>query len=232
MQQNQLRQINITLLICAALCLVCYDIFGGLWLKGVTSGWFVLLGSVNLWSVRKLGWKQLRFFVLMEAGLFCGMCADVLLGIAFFAGMGAFALGHLMYLAAFVSLEKFCLRDLKVTVPLAFISVFLAVGTPWIPVTNPLLKKLVSCYALLISIMLSKAIANLVCRPTLLRWLLVIGSFLFWFSDLSLAVDMFGQSSRLTWIFCAYAYWPAQNILAHSLFYAGTEFQTHPTFER
>ena len=32
--------------------------------------------------------------------------------------------------------------------------------------------------------------------------------------------QMFGQSSRLTWILCSYCYWPAQNILAHALFHA------------
>ena len=35
-----------------------------------------------------------------------------------------------------------------------------------------------------------------------------------------LAIDMFGHPSRLTWILCSYSYWPAQNILAHSLLHA------------
>ena len=83
MERKQIKKVNILLLICAAICLVCYDIFGGLWLKGVTSGWFVLLGCANLVAARNLEWKQLRFIVLMVAGLFCGMCADVLLGVAY-----------------------------------------------------------------------------------------------------------------------------------------------------
>ena len=220
MNQNQLKKTNTILLVCAALCLVCYDIFGGLWLKGVTSGWFVLLGSVNLLAARNLKGKQLCFFILMEAGLFCGMCADVLLGVAFFAGVGVFALGHVLYFIAFCTLEKFCLRDLKILIPLALLSIFLVTGTPWISVNDPLLQKLVPVYAVIIAMMLGKAIGNLICRPSLFRWLLAIGSFLFWFSDLILAVDMFGQSSRLTWILCSYAYWPAQNILAHALYHA------------
>lgn len=116
-EQNRLKRTNSILLFCAALCLVYYDIRGGLWLKGVTSGWFVLLGSANLWTFRKLAWKQLRFFLLMEAGLLCGMCADVLLGIAFFAGVGVFALRDVLYFIAFCTLEKFCLRDLTITPP-------------------------------------------------------------------------------------------------------------------
>ena len=219
MREKSLRRGNIVLMICAALCLVCYDIFGGLWLKGVTSSWFVALGALNLWAARKLKWRQLRFFVLAAAGLFCGMCADVLLGIAFFAGVGVFALGHILYLAAFCSLEKVGKRDALLFLPIAVVSIFFVVGTPWIRVEEPFMRKLLIGYALIIAAMLSKAISNLIREPSPYRWLLAIGSVMFWFSDLMLAVDMFGQPTRLTWILCSYSYWPAQSIIAHSLFH-------------
>ncbi|MBR4411226.1 MAG: hypothetical protein IKT31_07890 [Firmicutes bacterium] len=48
---------------------------------------------------------------------------------------------------------------------------------------------------------------------------------LFLFSDLMLAVDMFGVASRLTWILCSYTYWPAQNLLAHSMYHLINEAQ-------
>ena len=219
MERN--KRSNIILLICAMACLVCYDILGGLWLKGVTSAWFVALGAVNLWAVRDLPGKQRRFFLLMAAGLFCGMCADVLLGLVFFAGIGVFALGHVLYLAAFYSMEPFSLRDLCFIAPLAAVSMFVVVGTPWITVTDPMLRNMLLGYALVISAMLGKAISNCVREPSLYRRLLVIGSVMFWFSDLMLAFDMFGQPTRLTWILCSYSYWPAQSLLAHSLYHAG-----------
>jgi len=221
MQQKRLKQINIILLVCAAAYLVYYDIAGSLWLKGVTSSWFVILGGVNLWAARKVNRKQLRVFILMEAGLFCGMCADVLLGVVFFAGVGVFALGHILYLAAFCVLEKYRPRDFLFSIPVALISLYIVLGTPWITVEDPAMRMVLLIYVLIISAMLGKAVSNLRCRPCLFRRLLAIGSVLFWFSDLVLAVDMFGQSSRLTWILCSYSYWPAQNLLAHSLFHAG-----------
>ena len=52
MKKRSLLRANIALLIGAMACLVCYDIFGGLWLKGVTSSWFVVLGAVNLFGNR------------------------------------------------------------------------------------------------------------------------------------------------------------------------------------
>ena len=226
MRQKQLQQTNILLLVCAGICLVCYDIFGGLWLKGFTSSWFVILGGVNLWAARTAQRKQLQLLILVEAGLLCGMCADILLPVVFLAGVGMFALGHILYLIAFYSLEKYRPLDLKIMIPLGLFSVFFVMGTPWITVEDPFLQKLVPVYALLISAMLAKAISNWVCRPGLFRGLLALGSLLFWFSDLVLAVDMFGQASRLTWIFCSYAYWPGQNILAHALSHGDKEFST------
>ena len=103
------------------------------------------------------------------------------------------------------------------------LSMFLVVGTPWITVEDPALKKLLLGYAVIISAMLGKAISNLIRHPSPARWLLAIGSVMFWFSDLMLAVDMFGQASRLTWILCSYNYWPAQNILAHALYHINRE---------
>ena len=220
MSREPLKKINIALILCTMAFLVCYDTFGGLWLKGVTSAWFVLLGGVNLWAARKLQWKQLRFYVLVEAGLLCGMCADVLLGVDFFVGIGVFALGHVLYLIAFYSLEKVCFRDLWIIGPLTAISVFVVIGTPWICVTDPILRKLLLGYAVIIAAMLGKAISNLISSPSPYRWLLALGGLLFWFSDLMLAIDIFGQPSRLTWILCSYTYWPAQTIIAHSLFHA------------
>lgn len=207
---------NIAILFCAFSCLICYDIFGGLWLKGVTSGWFVLLALVNLGYARKQQVKD-RFLILVTLGLFAGMCADVLLGIQFILGVLAFALGHILYLAAFFTLEKPKKKDLLFIVPAALFSMFFVAGTPFIQINDPMLEKLLLGYAVIISGMLGKAVSNL--DKTVFRRLLMLGGFLFWFSDLVLAVDMFGTGSRLTWILCSYAYWPAQNILAYSLFH-------------
>ena len=219
MKNNRLIRANIALMICAMACLVCYDIVGGLWLKGVTSSWFVMLGGVNLWAARKLEWKHLRFFVMMAVGLLCDLAADVLLGINFLVGVGVFALGHVFYVVAFFLLEKPSFRDLWFILPVMVVSVFVVVGTPWITVEDPFMRKMLLGYAVIISLMLGKAFSNLIRCLGTFRWLIAIGGFMFWFSDVVLTVDLFGQSSRLTWILCSYSYWPAQTLLAHSLFH-------------
>ena len=67
--------------------------------------------------------------------------------------------------------------------------------------------------------MLGKALSNYLAVKTTFRLVLLAGAALFWFSDLMLGIDMFGKSSRLTWILCSYNYWPAQAITAHSIYH-------------
>lgn len=215
--------LNLLLMLGMLGTLICYDIFGGLRLKGTTSSWFVLLGLTNLLFARLQRIPRYRFPVLMLLGLLFGMCADVLLGIHFISGILAFALGHVLYLAAFCTLERPRAGDLLLLLPIAAVSVFIVVGTPWIRVRDPFLQKLLIGYAVIIAAMVTKAITNLRRQPSVSRWLLTLGSILFWFSDLVLAVDMFGRATRLTWVLCSYTYWPAQTILAHALFHYSRE---------
>lgn len=210
---------NILILICAMICLVCYDLYGGLRLKGTTSFWFVLLGFWNLLYARKQKLKMSRFLLLMELGLCFGMCADVLLGIQFMLGILFFALGHVLYLAAFCTLEKLCRRDVCIILPIAVISLYFVAGTPYIQIGEAFLKKVLLVYAVIIACMLGKAVSNWLADRSISRILIFLGSAMFWFSDLMLAVDLFGRGGRLTWILCSYTYWPAQSILAFSLFH-------------
>lgn len=210
---------NVILFICAIMCLVCYDFHGGLWLKGVTSFWFVILGFLNLIYAQKMKQKMSRVLILMELGLFFGMCADILLGVQFILGILFFALGHVLYLIAFYTLEKFHWKDVCIIFPIALLSLFVVIGTPYIQIEDPFIKKLLLGYAVIIACMLGKAISNVSRKKSTSRWLILLGSMMFWFSDVMLAIDMFGEGGRITWILCSYTYWPAQNILAFSLFH-------------
>lgn len=209
--------VNVVLMICTVFCLVSYDILGGLWLKGLTSAWFVTLGIINLVYGLRRGVRH-PYLWLTALGLACGMAADVLLSPAFIFGVLFFAAGHALYLAGFFLLEKFRWQDLFYIVPIAAVSLYAVIGTPFIRIDDPVLLPLLLGYAVIIACMLGKAISNVRACGTASRWLIVVGSAMFWFSDLMLAVDMFGTPSRLTWILCSYNYWPAQAILAYGMF--------------
>lgn len=210
---------NILLLVMAMTCLVYYDYRGGLWLKGVTSAWFVLLGTVNLVYAWKSGCKKYGFLLLVELSLILAMTADILLGIRFIAGALVFALGHVVCLGAFCVLQRYSRRDLLITLLIGGLALLVVLVLPILQVNQPDMKVLVGVYAVVISCMLGKAVGNLVQVRTAARWLMMIGGALFWFSDLMLALSLFGRGGRTAGLLCMYTYWPGQSILAFSLFH-------------
>lgn len=220
--KKSFRIANIILLILAMGCLFYYDHTGGLWLKGVTSGWFVLIGLVNLALIRKLG-KTVLPPALLVAGLVLSAVADVALGISFFAGVAAFAAGHICYLAAFCVLEQFRLRDLIPTAIVGAISIYIVFFTPWVSIDDPAMKVVLVAYALIISFMLGKALGNLAVTKSRVRWLFAAGALLFWFSDLMLALAWFGSGGSTASALCMYTYWPGQYLLAHTLYHYAVE---------
>ncbi len=221
--KNKLLKLNLLIFIGAMACLVFYDYHGGLWLKGVTSLWFCALGTVNLVHAQKAGMKKRSILYIMEAALVMGACADVLLGIEFMVGVALFALGHVIYMAAFFTMEKPRKKDLLYILPLAVFAIFCVTGTPFIQVEDPFMEKMLLAYAVIISCMTGKALSNLQLSRKTSRRIIAVAGVLFLFSDLMLAVDMFGEASRLTWVLCSYTYWPAQNLLAHSMYHIANE---------
>jgi uncharacterized membrane protein YhhN len=213
------RITNIALFLSTVVCLVCYDIFGGLWLKGFTSLWFVVLGLTNLYFARVAGIGDRRILRWILLGLIFGMLADILLGLVFLLGVISFALGHLCYLIAFFRLEKPCRRDPVCILPWVIASLVGCFCTPFIRIEDPMMQKFLFVYAVILGTMLGKALSNYLARRSAFRLVLLVGSLLFWFSDLMLGVDMFGFPSRLTWVLCSYCYWPAQAITAHAMYH-------------
>ena len=218
---------NIVIFILGILCLIYYDYHGGLWLKGATSSWFFIHGIINLVYAKKNGSQETKVLYIIETGLFLGMLADVLLGINFMIGVAAFALGHVFYIVAYNIIEKPCLKDIYFVLPISAISIFIVIGTPFINVEDPIMEKVLIAYAIIISWMLGKALSNLKEKQSTFTWIVVVGSLLFLFSDLILAIDMFGESSRLTWILCSYTYWPAQHLLAQSMYHYINDKKRH-----
>ena len=219
-KQKKIYQIlNSILLILAMACLFYYDYEGGLWLKGVTSSWFLMLGIVNLIFAYHSRFKKKGVVWLLVLGLLSTMIADVMLGIHFILGGCLFAFGHILYFAAYCVLERFHKKDLLCIVIVGAVSLFFVIGTPFIRLEDSSLTYLLTAYAIIISCMLGKAVGNVLTRTSLTRYLLLIGSLLFWFSDLMLALNMFGDGGRLAGSLCMYTYWPGQYLLGHTLYH-------------
>ena len=79
------------------------------------------------------------------------------------------------------------------------------------------MKSVCCAYALIISLMVGKAISNLLKEKNATYMTIVIGSTLFFVSDLMLMLDKFGNIPGTSYL-CLGTYYPGQFVLAFSLF--------------
>ena len=211
--------LNLLLLVGSVICLIDYVMPGGWATKGMTSSWFVMIGLVNLRYAIKERISKVTFACVIVIGLILGMLADIMLGKNFILGIVLFALGHIAYLLGFFLRAKPNKFDVICGAPIAVVSVIAVIGTPFIQVDDSILEKMLIGYAVIIAAMLGKAISNYCGDKSVTNKLILIGSAMFWFSDLMLAANMFGNGGRVASWLCSFTYWPGQCILAYALYY-------------
>lgn len=201
----------VLLIVCAALAACLYlvglalDLF---WLKLLTKPWPVLALAAAVWSQagagagRKIAW-----------GLLAGAVGDICLALphAFLPGMIAFAIGHGLYVAAFLQWNR-----APAPVLLAPVAVYAGTGL-WLmlpgagALTLPLLV-----YVLIIAAMIWRAAAcALASRANLLaRWGPLAGALLFGFSDMLIGIHRFAQPLPGAAFAIILTYWAAQALFA------------------
>ena len=196
--------VNLLLLAGSVICLIDYVMPGGWATKGMTSSWFVMIGLVNLRYAIKERISKVIFVCVMVAGLILGMLADIMLGGNFILGIVLCALGHIAYLVGCFLLAKPNRRDIICSVPVAIVSVIAVIGTPFIQINDPILEKMLIGYAIVIGAMLGKAISNYWADKAVTNKLILLGSAMFWFSDLMLAANMFGNGGDTASLLCCF----------------------------
>lgn len=198
-------------IVCAALAACLYlvglalDLF---WLKLLAKPWPVLALAAAVWTQagpgagRKIAW-----------GLLAGAVGDVCLALphAFLPGMIAFALGHGLYVAAFLQWNR-------TPAPALLAPVILYAGTGlWLmlPGAGALALPLV-VYVLVIAAMIWRAAAcALATRASpLLRWGPLAGALLFGFSDTLIGIHRFAQPLPGAAFAIILTYWAAQALFA------------------
>jgi len=206
---------------------VIYAIFSNPWVfKTTTSMLFVAGGVVNLIIAYRSGFadnKYKKFAYLMMIGLIFAMLGDILLipKELFIVGAGLFAVGHVFFYIAYLQLSKFSWRDIicsAIIFTASLLVILLYKGFTF----EGIMQIVVIIYALIISLMLGKALSNLFVKdmPTLSKWIIFIGSLMFFLSDLFLLFYMFGGKLIVFDNLCLGFYYPAEVLLATSIYYA------------
>lgn len=197
-----------------------YHTIGGLGLKSLCSGIFVLTGLVNVYYTAKCSKPRLKFAVPLTAGLVLAMLGDITIGFDFIVGAALFAGGHVCYFAAQCVLMKLKRGDLIASgVIFAGAAAFLLLY-PGLSFPGPVIKGVCLVYALIISLMTGKSIANFRRERTVLTAVVMAGCTLFFFSDLMLVLNWFMDTGRITGILCMATYYPGQILIAHSIYRA------------
>lgn len=206
------RHMNPVLLIVTAVLAACLYLVGLaldlFWLKLLTKPWLVVALAAAVWkhagsgAGRRIAW-----------GLLAGAVGDVCLALpnAFLPGMIAFAIGHGLYVAAFLQWNRTPAPAL-----LAPVTIFAATGL-WLmlPGAGALTLPLV-VYVLVIGAMIWRAAACAL-EPqddALIRWGPLAGAILFGFSDMLIGIHRFAQPLSGAAFPIILTYWAGQALFA------------------
>lgn len=189
-------------------------------LKSTASACFVLGGIINVAYALKHGANK-KFTVLMLIGLVFAMAGDVVNypkgDLYFITGTALFALAHVFYIIAYYFLNKFRVTDVIFAACIFLPSALFITLAPIFDFGGALMETVCVVYALILSLMVGKALSNLRLRSAV-SIIIAVGSVLFFVSDLSLLLNMFGKINAIPRILCLATYYPAQFILAFAVF--------------
>lgn len=205
-----------------------------LYLKSASSVLFTVLGVFCLYSLvsRKSGEIADNGLIggfLLLLGLVFSLIGDVILGLprltelrrdslpVLIGGASYFGLAHVIYCIALIFLFGINLWVIPIIIPL---SVFYVFG-------NKLFRKLdyKNLTVGLIAYSLIEALSFALCFTSLLqeysaqKLLLTVGFTLFYFSDMVLMHNYFGERKRVISILCHSTYYPAQILIALSIYF-------------
>lgn len=196
-----------------------YMLVGGLALKGVSSFLFLLVGILNLifLFVSKVDKKNKLFAIFLCVGLFFAMLGDIFLNIHFVSGAVLFAIGHIFYFVSYTILQKVDLWEFVISTVILIPSVLFMVLAPMFDFGSPIMEIVALVYALIISLMVGKAIFLCIKQKTSTSVFIAIGSILFFVSDFMLLLHNFGSVGIWAGAVCLATYYPAQFLLGFSL---------------
>ncbi len=210
--------LNSVFIIIELILIFTYKEVGGILLKGIASGGFVMIGLINLIYAIACKAKKKVYPALIFAGLFSSMLGDVILGENFIVGALIFALGHIFYFVAFCKLNRFENRDSIPSMVLFLGATAILTLTPYFDFGGYLMLGVCIFYALIISLMAGKAISAFLKVKSSLHLIILIGAVLFFFSDVMLVFNVFGGAPKIADTLCLFSYWPGQTILAFSVY--------------
>ena len=194
--------------------------------KILASVMFVLCGITNLAYIikRRVVERHKLYKYLMVVGLIFAFLGDVFLieDATFIPGAILFAVGHIFFFVSYCLFYKINWRDVLISLAIFAVAMLIILVPPIFDFRGML--PVVIVYALIISIMLGKAVSNVFNRDYRAEniWIM-LGSLLFFLSDAMLLFSMFTDISGVFHTLCLVLYYPAEFLLASSIVYANVK---------
>lgn len=216
------------LILAMDICLLCFKNLPYIF-KTTASVLFVILGIINFIFVFKLDQRKSLFKYFMLLGLVFACLGDIVLIDYFIYGAMLFAIGHVFFFVSYSILNKINWKDLVISLAIFAVALIIILALPIFDYKGML--PIVIVYALIISFMLGKAISNYVFMKEykIENLIIMIGSLLFFLSDLMLLFNVFGVVSEIAHeIFdnlCLILYYPAEFVLASSIYYSNIKLE-------
>ena len=208
--------LNIVLLLALVVMDVCLIIFDGLLLKSITSLIFVCIGVINFVFALKMK-ADIKFPILLLIGLVFAMGGDIVLELNFICGACLFAIGHIMFFISYFAISRFSAKYLLFGAIIFVPSMLFMVLAPIFDYGGVLMEIVCVIYALIISFMVGKSIANFIKDKCVTNFTILIGSILFFLSDLMLLLNVFAGLPVVS-VLCLALYYPAEFLLAFSIY--------------
>ncbi len=229
MEQNVKKRNIMIFNIVMALVIFVFDLIylniGKLVMKGITSGLFFVLGLANFIFGIKNKNTNFKFSLFLLLGLLFAMLGDIVLNINFVAGAVLFGIGHILFFASYCWLNGLKWIDLVCGIVIFVPAMLFIVLSPLFSFEQPLMEVVCIVYAFVISFMLGKSVSNLVREHTVTNLTIFVGSLLFFFSDLMLLLNVFAGLGKAFDILCLITYYPAETLLAMSIWLSLTTNQ-------
>lgn len=186
-------------------------------IKIMCSSGFAIMGIINMIYANKRV-KEKKVLWLMTLGLVFAFLGDVAINPNFVLGVIFFALGHVFFVAAYLSYRKFELLDVVLSNALGVFSVGFILIFPYIIFEEAALKYVVLVYALIISVMVAKSVGNAIKEKNAFTKMIAVGSILFFVSDMMLLLAWFSTiEGRWTSNVCMGTYYPGLCLLAGAM---------------
>ena len=208
------------LIVAADICFITIDCSAYI-TKTIASTLFVVCSLVNFIVFAKNYNKDIKMYaIFMLIGTFFSMAGDILLIDYFMFGAISFAVGHILYLIAYLFLQKFNIKDLIMWLFLCAICACVIL-IPQIYNFKGLMI-LILVYACVISGMLAKSFNNFFFNRNynnIVFGFLFLGSIMFFLSDMMLLFYNFAGGGFVFDVICLSLYYPALAVLSTSIWY-------------